>query len=49
MHAPRESAGLLDALDLASNPMNILAVGWTLARGEFDGLRVPIPVRMAWR
>lgn len=46
--APRESSGLLDALDLAVSPVNLLAVGWTLARGEFDGLRVDAPVRMAW-
>jgi len=39
--------GLLDALDLAPTPTNLLAIGWTFARGEFDGLRVERPVRMA--
>lgn len=44
---PHDSRGLLDALDLAITPTNLLAVGWTFARGEFDGLRVERPVRMA--
>jgi hypothetical protein len=45
---PRHEAnGLLDALDLAITPTNVLAVGWSFARGEFDGLRVERPVRMA--
>lgn len=39
--------GLLDALELAPTPANLLAIGWTFARGEFDGLRVERPVRMA--
>lgn len=46
-----EPSYMLDALDLAASPLNALAVGWTLARGEFDGLRVDVPVRMggtAW-
>ena len=41
------TADLVDALDLAMSPTNLLAVGWTFARGEFDGLRVERPVRMA--
>lgn len=40
---------MVDALDLAPTASNALAVGWSLARGEFDGLRVDVPVRMAWR
>ena len=44
-----ESIGLLDALELASTPLNQLALGWTIARGEFDGLRVETPVRMSYR
>jgi hypothetical protein len=42
-----ESRGLLDALELAPSAINQLAIGWTFARGEFDGLRVERPVRMA--
>jgi hypothetical protein len=45
--APSEYAGLLDALELPVTPTNILAVSWTFARGEFEGLRVERPVRMA--
>jgi hypothetical protein len=44
--APSEFAGLLDALELARTPANLLAVSWTFARGEFEGLRVERPVRM---
>ena len=44
-----ESRGLLDALELPPSAINQLAVGWTFARGEFDGLRVEMPVRMAHR
>lgn len=44
-----EGRGLLDALDLAPSPINQLAVGWTFARGEFEGLRVDRPVRMSHR
>lgn len=44
-----EPMELLDALDLAPSPSNQLAVGWTFARGEFDGLRVEAPMRMAYR
>jgi hypothetical protein len=39
--------GMLDALNLDASPLNQLAIGWTVARGEFDGLRVDRPVRMA--
>lgn len=39
--------GVIDALDLLPSAANRLAVGWTLARGELDGLRVEAPVRMA--
>ncbi len=42
-----ESRGLLDALELAPSALNQLAIGWTFARGEFDGLRVERPIRMA--
>jgi hypothetical protein len=42
-----ESQGLLDALELAPSAINQLAIGWTFARGEFEGLRVERPVRMA--
>lgn len=42
-----ESTAMLDALDLAVTPANMLAVSWTFARGEFEGLRVERPVRMA--
>lgn len=42
------TADLVDALDLAMSPANLLAVQWTFARGEFDGLRVERPVRMAF-
>jgi hypothetical protein len=42
-----ESNLLLDALELSETPVNLLAVSWTFARGEFDGLRVERPVRMA--
>lgn len=38
---------IIDALDLAPTACNALAVGWSLARGEFDGLRVEMPVRMS--
>jgi hypothetical protein len=38
---------MLDALDLALTPQNALALGWVMARGEFAGLSVPRPVRMA--
>ena len=41
------TADLVDALDLAVSPLNLLAVQWSLVRGEFDGLRVERPVRMA--
>lgn len=40
---------MLDALELDITPSNLLAIGWTLARGEFDGLRVETPVRMTWQ
>lgn len=43
----QDSVGLLDALELAPTPINHLALGWTIARGEFDGLRVDAPIRMA--
>jgi len=42
-----ETTGMLDALNLDASPLNQLAIGWTFARGEFDGLRVDRPVRMA--
>jgi hypothetical protein len=46
----QEPSGLLDALDLAITPANLLAVGWTFARGEFDGLYVPRRARgKAWQ
>lgn len=40
-------SGAIDALDLSPSAANRLAVGWTLARGELDGLRVEAPVRMS--
>lgn len=40
---------LLDALDLEPTPQNALAVAWTRALGEFRGLRIDAPVRMADR
>jgi hypothetical protein len=43
----QESHNLLDALELPPTASNLLAIGWTFARGEFDGLRVDVPVRMA--
>ena len=42
-----ETTGMLDALNLYPSAINQLAIGWTFARGEFDGLRVDRPVRMA--
>ena len=42
-----ETTDMLDALNLEPSDLNRLAVGWTYARGEFDGLRVDRPVRMA--
>ena len=44
-----EGQSLLDALDLAPSALNQLAIGWTFARGEFDGLHVDRPVRMSHR
>lgn len=41
-----EPMAMLDALELAVTPANMLAVSWTFARGEFEGLRVEQPVRM---
>lgn len=46
---PHDSRGMLDALELDVTPANLLAVGWTFARGEFDGLRVERPVRMSFQ
>jgi hypothetical protein len=45
---PDATPSLLDALDLAPTPANALAVAWTLATGEFRGLRIETPVRMTW-
>lgn len=45
--AVHESVDMLNALELEPTPANLLAVGWTFARGEFEGLRVEMPVRMA--
>lgn len=42
-----ETTDMLDALNLYPSAINRLAIGWTYARGEFDGLRVDRPVRMA--
>ena len=42
-----ETTDMLDALNLYPSAINQLAIGWTYARGEFDGLRVDRPVRMA--
>ena len=42
-----ETTGMLDALNLDASPLNQLAISWTFARGEFDGLRVDRPVRMS--
>jgi hypothetical protein len=42
-----DAGGMLDALELVVTPANLLAVSWTFARGEFEGLRVEKPVRMA--
>jgi hypothetical protein len=44
---PDATPDLLDALDLAPTPTNALAVAWTLATGEFRGLRIEAPVRMS--
>ena len=41
------ATGMLDALNLYPSAINQLAIGWTFARGEFDGLRVDRPVRMS--
>lgn len=41
-----ETTDMLDALNLEPSAINQLALGWTYARGEFDGLRVDRPVRM---
>lgn len=48
-HATPEPSRMLDALELDITPSNLLAIGWTLARGEFEGLRVETPVRMTWQ
>jgi hypothetical protein len=42
-----ESTMLLYALELSETPANLLAVSWTFARGEFDGLRVERRARTA--
>lgn len=44
-----EGRGMLDALELAPSALNQLAIGWSFARGEFDGLSVERPIRMSHR